>query len=79
MTQYNRLNVKLSNSQLNKLKSAIKNETDVVIRLSPNMIGDSNDQTNFPHELLLIDRQVSSICKTFTNNSSIDIKFSKTQ
>ena len=40
MTQYNRLNTKLSNSQLNKLKSAIKNENDVVIRLSPNMIGD---------------------------------------
>ena len=40
MTQYNRLNTKLSNSQPNKLKAAIKNETDVVIRLPPNMIGD---------------------------------------
>ena len=79
MTQYNRVNVKLSNSQLNKLKSAIKNENDVVIRLSPNMIGDSNDQTNFPHELLLTNRQVSSIRKGFSNNSSVDIKFSKTQ
>ena len=79
MTQYNRLNVKLSNSQFNKLKSAIKNETEVVIRLSPNMIGDSNDETNFPHELLLTDRQVSSIRKAFSNNSSVDIKFSKTQ
>ena len=79
MTQYNRLNVKLSNSQLNKLKSAIKNETELVIRLSPNMIGDSNDETNFPHELLLTDRQVSSICKAFANNSSTNIKFSKTQ
>ena len=38
MTQYNSLNVKLSNAQLNKLKSAIKNETDLVLRLSPNMI-----------------------------------------
>ena len=53
MTQYNRLSTKLSNSQLNKLKSARKNQTDVVIRLTPNMIGDSNDKTNFPHELLL--------------------------
>ena len=53
MTQYNRLNTKLSNSQLNKLKSAIKNENDLVIRLSPNMIGGSSDKTNFPHELLL--------------------------
>ena len=56
MTQYNRLNMELSNTQLNKLKSAIKNETDVVIRLSPKMIGDSNDEANFPHELLLTDR-----------------------
>ena len=79
MTQYNRLNTKLSNSQLNKLKSAIKNENDVVMRLSPNMIGDSNDKDNFPHELLLKDRQVSSIRKAFANNSLVDIKFSKTQ
>ena len=69
MTQYNRVNVKLSNSQLNKLKSAIKNENDVVIRLCPNMIGDSNDKTNFPHELLLTDRQFSSIRKAFSHNS----------
>ena len=41
MTQHNSLNVKLSNSQLNKLKSSIKNETDVVLRLSSNMIGDN--------------------------------------
>ena len=79
MTQCNRLNVKLSKLQLNKLKSAIKNETDVVIRLSPNMIGDSNDEANLPHELLLTGRQVSSIRKTFANNSSVNIKFSKTQ
>ena len=80
MTQYNRLNTKLSNSQLNKLKSAITNENEVVIKLSPNMIGDSNDKTNFPHELLLLtDRQVSSIRKAFANNSSVDIKFSKAQ
>ena len=79
MTQYNRVNVKLSTSQLNKLKSAIKNENDLVIRLSRNMIGDSNDKDNFPRKLLLTDRQVSSIPKAFANNSSVDIKFSKTQ
>ena len=79
MTQYNRVNVKFLRLQLNKLKAAIKNETDVVIRLSPNMIGDSNDEANFLHELLLTDRQVSSIRKAFSNNSSVDIKFSKTQ
>ena len=70
--------MKLSNSELHKLKPAIKNETEVVLRLSPNMIGDSNDKTNFPHELLLTDRQVSSIRKAFANNSSADIEFSKT-
>ena len=79
MTQHNGVNVKLSNSQVNKLKSAIKNENHVVRRLSPNMIGDSNDQTNFWLELLLRDRQVFSIRKAFSNNSSVDIKFSKTR
>ena len=62
MTQYNSLNVKLSNSQPNKLKYAIKNETEAVLRLPPNIIGGSNDKTNFPHEILLTDRQVFSIC-----------------
>ena len=78
MTQYNRLNVKLSNSQLNKLKSAIKNKIEVVLRLSPNMIGESNDEANFPRELLLTDRQVSATRKAFSNNSLADVKFSKT-
>ena len=79
MTQYNSLNVKLSNSQLNKLKSSIKNETDVVLRISPNMVTNSNDNTNFPQELLLTNRQVANICKAFAKNTSIDIKLSKTQ
>ena len=79
MTKYNRVNVKLSTSQFNKLKSAIKNQNDVVITLFLNMISDSNEKGNFPHELLLTNRQVSSICKVFTNNSSVDIKFSKAQ
>ena len=46
MTQYNSLNVKLSNSQLNKLELAIKNETAVVLRFSSNMVGNSNDENN---------------------------------
>ena len=79
MTQYNSLNVKLSNSQLNKLKSSIKNETDVVLRLSSSMVGNSNDNTNFPHELLLTNRQVANIRKAFANHSSTDIKLSKTR
>ena len=61
MTQYNSLNVKLSNSQLNKFKSAIKNETEVVLRLSSNMIGDN--ESNFPHKLLLTNRQVANLRK----------------
>ena len=77
MAQYNKLNTKLSNSQLNKLKSAIKNETDAVIRLSPNMIGNSNDETNFPHELLVTDRQDSSICKAFSNNYRLILNFQR--
>ena len=79
MTQYNSLNVRLSNSQLNKLKSAIKNETDVVLRISSGMVGNVNDNTNFPHKLLLTDRQVANIRKAFSNNLSTDVKFSKTQ
>ena len=77
MIQYNNLNLKLSNSQINKSKSAIRNETKVVLRLSSNMIG--YNETNFPHQLLLTNRQVTNICKAFANNSSIDIKLSKTQ
>ena len=77
MTQYNSLNVKLSNSQLIKLKSAIKNETEVVLRLSSNMIGDN--KSNFPHKLLLTNRQVTNLQKAFANYLSADIKLSKTQ
>ena len=79
MTPYNSLNVKLSNSQLNKLKSSIKNETDVVLRISSSMVGNSNDNTNFPQELLLTNRQVANIRKAFANHSSTDIKLLKTQ
>ena len=76
LTQYNSLNVKLWNSQLNKLKSAIKNET-VVLRLLSNSIGDN--ETNFPHKFLLTNRRVSNLRKAFTDNWSTDIKLSKTQ
>ena len=62
MTQYNSLNVKLSNSQLNKLKSAMKSGTGVILRLSSNMIGNSDDATNFPHKLLLTNIQVANLC-----------------
>ena len=67
MAQYNSLNVKLSNSQLNKLKSAIKNKAKVVLRLASNMIGNSDDKINSPDELFLTNRQVANHCKTFAN------------
>ena len=79
MTQYNSLNVKLSNSQLNKLKSSIKIETDVILRLSSNIIGSSDDEANFSHKLLLANRQVANLRKAFANHTSSHIKLSKAQ
>ena len=79
MTQYNTSNVKLSNSQLEKLKSGIKNGAEVTLKLSSKVVGDSNDENNFPHKLLLINTQVSKLRKVFANNSSANIKLSKTQ
>ena len=73
MTRYNPLNVKLSNSQLNKLKSGIKSGTDVTLKFSSNVAGDSNDQNNFPHKLLITNTQVSKLRKLFENNSSANI------
>ena len=79
MTQYNSSNVKLSNSQLTKLKSAIKNETDILLGLSSNRIGNSGNETNFPHKSLLTNRKVANLRKAFANYLSADIKLSKTQ
>ena len=79
MTQYNTLKVKLSNSQLNKLKSGIKNGTEATLKISSNVFGDSNDENNFPHKLLLTNTQVSKLHKGFGNSSSANIKSSKTQ
>ena len=79
MTQYDTLNVKFSNSQLNKLKSAIIYGTEVTLHLSSNFIGNSNDKNNFPHKILLTDTQFSKIRKAFENDSSANIKYSKTK
>ena len=79
MTQCNSLNVNLSNLHLNKLKSPIKNGTDVILSLSSNMIGNSDDEANFPHKLLLTNRQVANLRKAFANHTSTDIKLSKAQ
>ena len=79
MAQYNSVNVKLSNSQLNKLKSATKNETGITLRVSATIIDNSDNEINFPHALLLTYGQIRSLCKAFANSLSASIKFSKTK
>ena len=79
MAQYNILNVKFSNLQINKLKLGIKNGTEVTLKVSSNVVGDSNDENNFSHKLLLSNTKISRIRKAFANNSSANIKLSKTQ
>ena len=78
MTQYNTLNVELFNSQLNKLRLAIKNGTEMTLKISSNVAGDSKDENKFPHKLFLTDRQVSKLRKAFASNSLTNIKLSKT-
>ena len=79
MTQYSTLNVKLSNSQLIKVKSGIKSNTEIALKVSSNIVADSNDENNFQHKLLLTNTQVSKLRKTFKNSSSANIRLSKTQ
>ena len=76
MTGYN---IKLSNSELNKLQSGTKNGTDVTLKISSNVVGDSNDENNFPNNLLLTNTQVSKLRKAFVTGLSANIKLSKTQ
>ena len=64
----------MCNSQLNKLKSGIKNDTEVTLKLSSNVAGDSNDENKFSHKLSLTNTQVSKLRKAFANNSSANIK-----
>ena len=66
------INIKIGN-----IKSAIKNETELVLKLLSNMIG--NNEINFTHNFLLTNRQLSNLCKDFANYLSADIKLSKTQ
>ena len=63
----------MSNSQLKKLISGIKNGTEVTLNFSWNVIGISNDKYKFPHKLLLTNTQVSTLRKFFANNSSANI------
>ena len=75
MVEYNTINVKRSDSQLNKLKNAIKNKPGTSLRMSARMI----NGTNLPHELLLITRQTTKLRNAFENNMSTDIKLSRAQ
>ena len=68
----------MSNLQLAKLKLGIKNDTQVTLNLSSNVISDSNDETNFPNKLLLTDTPIR-LHKSFATNSSAYMKISKTQ
>ena len=73
MTHYNCLNVKLSNSQLNKLKFGIKNETQIVLRLSSNMIG--HKENNFPHILLLTNGNVANLVRLLLANHQLILSY----
>ena len=72
-------NLKLSKSQVNKVKSAIKNEREVILRLSSNMISNSDDETNFPHKSWSTNRQLPNFRKVFVNNLLANIKLWKSQ
>ena len=70
----------MSNSQFNKLKSGLKNGTEVTLKISSNLVGDSDNENNFLYKLLLTNTQVSRLGKAFANNSSGNVKsFKKTQ
>ena len=75
MVEYNEINTKLSNSQLNKLKSAIKNNKDTTLRMNARMFNGNN----LPHELLLTTRQTTKLRNAIENNLQTDIKLSKAQ
>ena len=75
MVEYTKVNVRLSNSQLKKLKDAVSNNTGTTLRISLKMFNGNN----LPHELLLTTRQKIKIRNTFNNNTSTDIKLSKAQ
>ena len=68
MTQHSILNVRLSKSQLRRLKSGVKHGDKVTLNLSLHGVDDSNDDTNFLHKLLLSDRQVLRLHKVFAKN-----------
>ena len=75
MVEYNTVNAKLSNSQLSKLKSAVKNRQGTILRMNARILS-AND---LPHELLLTTRQTTKLRNAIENNMTTDIKLSKSQ
>ena len=75
MVEYSKINVKLSDTQLKKLKTAVKDKTGTTLRISFKMF----DGNNLPHELLLTIRQKTKLRNALNNNMSTDLKFSKAQ
>ena len=75
MVEYNIVNAKLSDSQVNKLKSAVKNKQETTLRMNAKMFNGNN----LPHELLLTTRQTIKLRNAIENNISTDIKLSKAQ
>ena len=75
MVEYNKLNVKLSDTQLKKLKTAVKNKRITALRISLKMF----NRNYLPHDLLLTTRQKTKLRNSFNNNMSIDLKLSKAQ
>ena len=75
MVEYNIVNAKLSNSQLNKLKSAVKSKRGTTLRMNARMFNGNN----LSHELLLTTKQTTKLRNNIENNMSTDIKLSKAQ
>ena len=73
MAEYSKVNVKLSDRELKKLKTAVKNKTATALRTSFKMFN-GND---LPHELLLTTRKKTKVRNTFNNNMLTDLKLSK--
>ena len=75
MVEYSKVNIKLTDTQLKKLKDAVKNNTGTTLRINLKML----NENNLPHELLLTTRQKSKLRNALNNNMSTDIKLSKAQ
>ena len=75
MVEYSKGNVKLSDTQLQKIKTAVKNKTGTTLRISFKMFNGKD----LPHELLLTTRQKTKLRNAFNNNMSTDLKLSKAQ